>query len=51
MNVYINLSAIKDENFVAETKEECEGMLAEARQIRAALWNCLRTKIQGLPNE
>lgn len=51
LNVFINLSAIKDESFVKEVGEECEGMVLEARQIRTSLWNELRKKIQGLPNE
>lgn len=50
LNVWINLSAIKDTAFVQEYEEEGKMILAETQRVRGELWAQLRDKIQGLPN-
>lgn len=50
LNVWINLSGIKDAEFVKEYETEGKRILAETQRLRGMLWGQLSEKIQGLPN-
>ncbi|HBN07532.1 MAG TPA: methenyltetrahydrofolate cyclohydrolase [Cyanobacteria bacterium UBA8530] len=50
LNVFINLSSIKDADFVKQVSEESGELLEAAEHLREDLWETLRTRIEGLPN-
>ncbi|HEY9766352.1 MAG TPA: cyclodeaminase/cyclohydrolase family protein [Chroococcales cyanobacterium] len=50
LNVFINLSSIKEGEFVKQVSEESKELLEAAKHLRADLWETLRSRIEGLPN-